>query len=361
MSFFANWKGALLAGTAIGVGAVILQKLGNPGNMGLCVACFGRDVSGALGLHQAAAVQYARPEIFGLIIGAFIAAIFSGEFKPRIGANPLIKFFLGAFVGIGALIFLGCPWRAFLRLAGGDLNAIFGLLGLITGIAIGALFIKKGFSLGVSKSAGKTLGLVFVIFALAILVLRIAYPPLEGQPKNEFLFYSLTGPGSQRAPLLASLGIALVVGFLGQRSRFCSVGAVSNFILFRQSHLLIGILGFFGAAFVFNLILGQFHAGFANQPIAHTLSFWNFFGLLVVGLGSALAGGCPGRQLFLAGEGDGDAAIFSLGLLGGLAMAHNWSLASSAAGLGPHGAGAGIISLIIIGCIALAGRQKIAD
>jgi len=38
------------------------------------------------------------------------------------------------FAMFGALVFLGCPWRAFLRLAGGDLNAILGIGGLVAGI-----------------------------------------------------------------------------------------------------------------------------------------------------------------------------------------------------------------------------------
>ena len=52
---------------------------------------------------------------------------------------------------IGALVFLGCPWRAVLRLAGGDGNAIFGLLGLIGGIWVGTLFLKGGYNLGRSQ------------------------------------------------------------------------------------------------------------------------------------------------------------------------------------------------------------------
>ena len=49
------------AGLVIGVIAAGLTALGNPVNMGFCIACFLRDISGALGLHQAAAVQYIRP------------------------------------------------------------------------------------------------------------------------------------------------------------------------------------------------------------------------------------------------------------------------------------------------------------
>ena len=57
------------AGALIGLIAASLILLGNPVNMGFCIACFLRDISGALGLHRAAAVQYIRPEIIGLVLG----------------------------------------------------------------------------------------------------------------------------------------------------------------------------------------------------------------------------------------------------------------------------------------------------
>ena len=42
-------------------------------------------------------------------------------------------------------------------------------------------------------------------------------------------------------------------------------------------------------------------------------------------------------RLIMAGEGDGDAAVFVLGMLMGAAFAHNFSAASSGAGVGPMG------------------------
>jgi len=42
--------------------------------MGICVACFYRDITGGLGLHRASVVQYLRPEIMGFVLGAFISA-----------------------------------------------------------------------------------------------------------------------------------------------------------------------------------------------------------------------------------------------------------------------------------------------
>jgi YedE family putative selenium metabolism protein len=117
--YFASRAGIITVGAVIGVLAPLLQKLGNPGNMGICVACFERDIAGGLGLHRAAVVQYIRPEIIGFVLGAMLAAFAFKEFRPRAGSAPIVRFFLGVFAMIGALVFLGCPWRTMFRLAGG--------------------------------------------------------------------------------------------------------------------------------------------------------------------------------------------------------------------------------------------------
>ncbi len=46
----------ILAGLVMGVLAALLVKWGNPPNMGIYVACFIRDIAGALGLHRAGVV-----------------------------------------------------------------------------------------------------------------------------------------------------------------------------------------------------------------------------------------------------------------------------------------------------------------
>ena len=94
-----NEKGTIvLAGGVIGLIAAILVFFGNPANMGFCIACFLRDTTGALGLHSAAAVQYIRPEIIGLVLGACIISLAKKEFRPRGGSAPVTRFTLGAFV-----------------------------------------------------------------------------------------------------------------------------------------------------------------------------------------------------------------------------------------------------------------------
>jgi len=357
-NFFATRLGIIGVGAFIGVFASLLQKWGNPGNMGICVACFERDIAGAIGFHRAAVVQYLRPEIIGFVLGSLIAAYLFKEFRPRVGSAPIVRFVLGVFAMIGALVFLGCPWRALLRLAGGDGNAIFGLLGLIGGIWIGTRFLKRGYNLGRAEKTYTSVGWMLPLIIMGFLVLLLIFPQVQGEAKNDILFYSIKGPGSMHAPLILSLLVGLGIGFLAQRSRFCTMGSFRDLILFREAHLFTGLATLVVFVFITNLIVGQFHPGFVNQPVAHTMGLWNFGGMVLAGLAFCLAGGCPGRQLFLAGEGDGDAAVFVLGMIVGAGFSHNFGLASSPAGVGPHGIAAVIVGMLVCLFIGFTMRKR---
>ena len=362
-SFFASRIGIIVVGLVLGALAASLQKWGNPANMGICVACFTRDIAGALGLHRAGIVQYVRPEIPGFCLGAFLAALMFREFRPRTGSAPIVRFLLGMCAMIGALIFLGCPWRAMLRLVGGDWNALLGLAGLIMGIGLGVMFLRAGFNLGRSNSARPVVGLALPVVMLGLLLLAVFYPSVG---ENAALFRSVQGPGAQAAPIVASILVGLLVGFLAQRTRFCTVGAFRDLILMRDWHLFSGILAFMVAALVMNLIYGQFHPGFTRglteagevikQPAAHTVHWLNVMGMVLAGLSFTLAGGCPGRQIFLSGEGDGDAAMFVLGMLMGAGVAHNF-LMVGAQTLAPYAAVGGLVLVLVIG---IAGRERLA-
>ncbi|MEN6391993.1 MAG: YedE family putative selenium transporter [Syntrophomonas sp.] len=320
----------LAAGLITGMIAVALVKMGNPPNMGFCIACFERDIAGALGLHRADVVQYMRPEILGLVLGALITSLFTREFKTRGGSATLVRFIMGVFMMIGALVFLGCPLRDVLRMAGGDYNAVIGLFGFIAGVASGVFFLKKGFNLGrsqVSRSqAGGYVIPAVVTFFLVLLVLKTVFNPTAGGP----LFFSKSGPGSMHAALWLSLGAGLLVGFLAQRSRLCFSGGIRDLILVKDSTLLLGFIGVFVGALVLNLVFGFFKAGFTFQPVAHTQHIWNFLGLYLVGITGTLLGGCPLRQLILSGQGDMDAGAVVIGMIVGAAFCHNFVLASSA-------------------------------
>lgn len=354
--FSSKW-GIIIAGAVIGIIAAILQYMGNPPNMGFCMACFERDIAGALGFHNAAVVQYIRPEIIGIVLGAMIVAMLKKEFNPRGGSQAIIRFFLGIFAMIGALVFLGCPWRAFIRLAGGDLNSIIGIAGLVAGIFIGAQFIKKGFSLGrPDKSESKFPAFIMPAFMVALLLMLVF--------DFSKLSFSVKGPGAMHAPIIISLIAGLIVGWLAQRSRFCTMGSIRDIFIIKNFHLFYGIISFVVVMFILNLALGQFNMGFEKQPIAHNLHIWNFLGMLLSGLAFALAGGCPGRQLILTGEGNTDSGIFVMGMVVGAGFAHNFGLASSPKGIGPNGDIATIIGIafcLIVGFAMISKRKCKGD
>ncbi|MDS1003691.1 YedE-related selenium metabolism membrane protein [Clostridium sporogenes] len=343
-------KGIIFTGAVIGIISVILVYFGNPVNMGFCIACFIRDTAGAIGLHRAPIVQYIRPEIIGMVIGAFIMALSKKEFDARGGSSPFIRFSLGFIVMVGALMFLGCPLRMVLRLAGGDLNAIMGLVGFAVGIVIGIVFLNKGFSLKRNYKLNKSEGYLFPIVNIGLFILLVAAPA--------FIFFSKKGPGSAHAPIAIALIAGLIVGILAQRTRLCMVGGIRDLIMFKDSYLISGFISIFIFALIGNLIIGKFKLGFIGQPVAHTDALWNFLGMVLAGWGSVLLGGCPMRQLILSAEGNIDSVITVLGMLVGAAFCHNFSLASSAKGATANGKVAVVIGFILVCAISYVNIEK---
>ena len=346
------------AGVVVGLIASLLVYFGNPANMGYCIACFLRDTAGGLGLHSAKAVQYIRPEIIGLILGACGAAAAHGEFSPKGGSSPLTRFTLGFFAMIGCLMFLGCPFRMLLRLAGGDLNALAGIVGFAGGIYAGIFFLNRGYSLKRTYKMTSVEGSLLPVAALALLAVLIAAPPFIHFPKAG------GGPGAKHAAIAVSLIAGLAVGTLAQRTRFCMIAGIRDFMLFRETKMLWGFVALTVAALLCNLGLTAltgasfFKLGFAGQPIAHTDALWNALGLFLAGFACVLLGGCPMRQLILAGEGNSDSAIAILGLVAGAAFAHNFGLASSGAGPTANGQVAVVIGIIVATIIAYLNTYK---
>ena len=344
-----NWL-VVATGGLVSLAAVVLTLLGNPANMGFCIACFLRDIAGATGMHGAAVVQYFRPEIVGLVVGAFIMAVATKEFRAKAGSAPAVRFVMGAFVMIGALAFLGCPLRMVLRMAGGDLNAWVALLGFAGGIAIGVVCLNKGFSLKRAYDAAPAEGVALPVVLTGLFLLFLIVPSL--------FKFSEKGPGSMHAPVLVALLIAIVVGALAQKARLCMAGGLRDAIMFKDFKLLFGFVAIFVVALVGNLILGKFKLGFAGQPVAHSDHLWSILGMALVGWGSVLLGGCPLRQLILAGSGNGDSAVTVFGMIVGAAFAHNFGLAGAAAsadaagGVGIKGRIAVVIGLVVMAAIA---------
>ena len=329
---FASRAGLILTGGTIGLLAVLLEKLGNPSGTGLCIACFERDIAGALGLHQTEGGQYIRPEIIGLVLGSSLSALLFGEFKARGGSSPLIRFFLGAFAMIGALTFMGCPIGVILRLAGGNLNALLALSGLVAGIAIGVGFIRSGFDLGGKQTLPPINAWLMPLFMLVLLFIFLADLRVNDAAA---LFRSWVEPSSLSAPVGVALFAGLIAGFLAQRTRFCVIGAVRDLMLIKYADFLWGIAAMAVTAGAGYYLSGQFaRAGTAlkvftvgTEAAAGLDQYaWGLLASVLTGLAFTLGGGCAGRQLFLSGEGDTDATVFIFGMFSGAAFVHNFSL-----------------------------------
>ncbi len=370
----------IVTGLVVGLAAVLLTKFGNPGNMGFCIACFIRDIAGGVKMHTAPVVQYIRPEIIGIVLGAMAMALIGGEFKAQGGSAPVSRFVLGFFVMVGALMFLGCPLRMVIRLGGGDGNAIFGLLGFVAGVWCGTVFLNKGFTFKRSYNMPKLEGFALPAINVVLLVLLLmgagvaaanmaAAKAAEAagteapEAAKTLLAFSMKGPGSMRAPIAVALIAGLVVGALAQKSRLCMAGGIRDAIMLKDFHLLWGFIAIFVAVLVGNLVLGKFKPGFEGQAVAfNTLVsgnfLWAFLGMFLVGFASILLGGCPLRQLILAGAGSSDAVMAVLGMTVGAAFCHNFAFASSGDGTTVNGHIAVIVGIVVTLVIAFANCQK---
>lgn len=138
---------------------------------------------------------------------------------------------------------------------------------------------------------------------------------------------------------IGTLIIGLIIGYMGERSGFCTIGAIRNFILIRDSHLLKGVVAIIAAAsvgFLLTSIAGQANGfpAFSRVDIIDNIytacinpygtggqDAVDITGILTltivggmgVGFFSILSNGCPFRQHIRASEGDSGSLAYILG------------------------------------------------
>jgi hypothetical protein len=109
---------------------------------------------------------------------------------------------------------------------------------------------------------------------------------------------------------LVSLGVGLIVGYLGQRSRMCTIGGLRDFVLVRDTGLLKGVAAMLLASWVafgfLHAIAGSnldrlVAAGTTPSGIGAVVAI--LVGGLLLGFFATLSGACPLRQHVLAGQG----------------------------------------------------------
>jgi uncharacterized membrane protein YedE/YeeE len=160
----------------------------------------------------------------------------------------------------------------------------------------------------------------------------------------------LSGWLSKQAAVIAvpfvTIIFGILIGYLAQRSGFCSIGGIRDYFLFKHTRLLSGyialIIGAFVGYFIFWLITPSafehfpwvLTSGIAPVPGAPAglqnaaYVILAIVGGLGVGIIGVLLGGCPLRQLSMTSEGNFKALFFVIGMCAGsvifTALVNGW-------------------------------------
>ncbi len=341
MSWVRAHPWVVFSGVLLGGLGSLLAALGNPANTGVCISCFLENAAGALALHGNPRMQYLRPELLGFVLGSAAVASASGEFRARWGAAGLASLGFGFLMALGSAVFIGCPIKALLRLAAGDLTSLPGIAGLAVGVGGGLALARAGDAGLEGPRRTAPLAVALGVVATAGLLAVLAFVPGT-------VAASRTGGGAIHAPPWLSLAAGLALGAACQRSRFCITGSLRDVLLTRTAAPAVALGGALGAAALVNAFTGQFRLGYIDQPGAHLDFLWGFLGMALVGLAAIFAGGCPFRQLVKAGEGDLDAAAVTVGMVVGAAVIQSWGLGASAGGVPAAGKVAVLLGLAAV-------------
>lgn len=120
--------------------------------------------------------------------------------------------------------------------------------------------------------------------------------------------------------------IGIILGYMGQRSRFCTISGIRDFYLVRDTYRLKGLIGIVVGAVlgftIFGLLGGDFPGfpvlsrGFDIEPLSLLLLV--FVGGFGMAFFSTMAEGCPFRQHVIAGEGRLSGILYLGGLVAGV-------------------------------------------
>lgn len=169
--------------------------------------------------------------------------------------------------------------------------------------------------------------------------------------------------------LLVSGLVGLIIGFAAQRSRFCLIGGVRDYMIVRDKYLLKGLYSLIITAALLFFLFGttgkfkdnmpnypQFMAGTSSSEQAYStcactdsakfvvktesgvkvdfsaikmdhLMIATLCGAFLIGLVSVLIGGCPLRQHVKAASGNKSALVYLLGFYAAVAIYQFWLVA----------------------------------
>jgi uncharacterized membrane protein YedE/YeeE len=122
---------------------------------------------------------------------------------------------------------------------------------------------------------------------------------------------------------IVTLIVGLIIGYLGQRTQFCTISGIRDFILVKNTYRLRGLLGIILGGAIGYTIFKLMGGNVPNFPLGLDIPS---LGLLVatvvggLGLGfwSVMSEGCPFRQHVMAAEGRMGSMFYLLGFYVGI-------------------------------------------
>ena len=150
------WIFGIIAGVMI-VLAEAFAGLYPPAAYSFCLTCHTRDlvntvVNGMFGAHFQTTILSRRVLMLtspSVLIGAFIAASAYAEFNRQKSRRPLLFFLYGAVIMILGILIFGCPTRIVIRTGYGELFGIVALAGMMSGIWLATIIMRRKWSRGV--------------------------------------------------------------------------------------------------------------------------------------------------------------------------------------------------------------------
>ena len=141
--------GIVMALAAVAAGSFF--EVRPPEAYGICMSCHGRDLVNWVGNDlfssdlTIAQVSLVFPVLttVGVLIGALIAAVSSGEFRWRMPTKPLRNFAHGLIVMNVALLAGGCATRLLLSTSAGDLTGAIGFGAMVVGVVLATLWLRR--------------------------------------------------------------------------------------------------------------------------------------------------------------------------------------------------------------------------
>ena len=124
-------------------------------------------------------------------------------------------------------------------------------------------------------------------------------------------------------PSLATLAIGLLIGYLGQRSRFCNVSGVRDYLMLKDPFRIKGLIGLILGAAIGFAVFKLAGGAIGNYPLGMDIvSSGVLIATIAGGIGfgffSVFAEGCPFRQHVMAAEGKKSAWLYMLGFYIGI-------------------------------------------